>query len=66
VKVDDPAATDAGERPAMAGTGLLAGLVIVKVAGEDVPPGVTTATVAVPAFATSPSVIAAVNCVELT
>jgi hypothetical protein len=64
-----PAATDAGERPLMAGTGLLPGLLMVNDVPAEVPPpgaGFHTVTVAAPAEATSDAMMDAVNCVGLT
>lgn len=65
VKPAEPAVTDAGEIPVREGGGLL----MVNVALPDVPPpgaGFTTATLSVPAAATSAAAITAVNWLELT
>ncbi len=68
VKAVPPAVADVGLMLVVAGTGLLAAL-IVKVWALEVPPpgaGVNTVTEAVPAAAMSAAVIAAVSCVDET
>ena len=68
VKAPDPAVALAGCNVVMAGTGLLAAL-IVKTAALDVPPpgaGLVTVTDGVPALAISLARMAAVTCVALT
>jgi hypothetical protein len=68
VKAGPPAVAEAGLRPVVVGTGLLAAL-IVKVWAFEVPPpgaGLNTVTVAVPAVTMSEAVIAAVSWVEET
>src|SRR5262245_60352075 len=66
-KAGDPAVAEEGLRPVMVGAGLVG--VITKLASFEGPPpgaGLNTITLAAPATAMSPAVIAAVNCVLVT